>query len=247
MTTLTLDWCRHPDVDALAERLADDVAGILRAAVRDRGRATLAVPGGTTPARFLGALAAAPLEWSRVYVTLTDERWVPPTDPASNEGLLRRHLLRGPAHDAHLVGLYEPGLDVVDGARAWRPPAFDPPFDVVVVGMGLDGHTASLFPGTASLDDALRAPFDQPVWPVADAPDGLPRVTLTPGRLRRAREVFVLLHGADKHGVFEAALQPGPVEDLPVRTLLRDPDLPVTVYYSPTGAAAAVDPAREAT
>lgn len=226
-------WVRGADPASLAHQLAQDVAHVLAAGLRDRGVATLAVPGGTTPTAFLTALSAHPLEWDKVFVTLTDERWVPAGHPRSNVGMVARTLRRGPAMAVRIVGLYDPDLDVVEGARAWSPPAFEGPFDAVILGMGQDGHTASLFPRTRSWTDALAAPDTQAAWPVTDAPQPEPRLTLTPARLAHTRWLGVLAHGEAKREVLQKACQAGSVEALPLRWFLHRPDLAVHLYHAP--------------
>ncbi|TAM09084.1 MAG: 6-phosphogluconolactonase, partial [Rhodanobacter sp.] len=134
---------------AQASALAERVAAQLRDGIAARGRALVAVSGGTTPAAFFAELARQVLDWARVTVTLVDERWVPDTDPRSNAKLVKETLLQGPAAAATFVPLYTgaatPEAGLADAAT--RIAALPLPFDAVLLGMGDDGHTASFFPG----------------------------------------------------------------------------------------------------
>lgn len=149
----------HSSADAQrqAELMADSVAR--RCATRYRhGVASLVVSGGRSPVAFFESLSRRELDWAKIQISLADERWVSPTDPASNEGLLRRHLLQNAANAARLIGLYQPA-DSLEQAAGFANAALDQlhqPIDVLVLGMGDDGHTASLFPGSVNLAHALR-------------------------------------------------------------------------------------------
>lgn len=140
----------------LADGLANDVAEQLRAAISARGEATLVVSGGRSPVAFFQNLAKQGLDWSKVTITLADERWVPVEHADSNAGLLKQYLLQGPAAKAKFLSLYSAAANLEDAARqADRLLAELPAIDVLVLGMGDDGHTASLFPNSPNLSEAL--------------------------------------------------------------------------------------------
>lgn len=219
----------YPDREALMEGTARRVAGLLREAIAARGRASLAVPGGSTPGPFLELLSEAELDWPRVAVMLTDERFVPEDSPRSNTALLRRTLLRGRAAAARLVPLWAPGEEpeeVIPALAAAVTAAL--PLDVCVLGMGADLHIASLFPGADRLDEglsdtappllAMRAP---------GAPE--PRITVTAPVLAGAAHILLLIAGAEKKAALRRAALPGPLAEAPVRLVLPR----ATVLYAP--------------
>jgi 6-phosphogluconolactonase len=195
----------HPDLDAFADAVAGAVAEALGETLRDRGRAVFAASGGRTPIVVYQRLAQAPLDWSQVTVIPTDERCVPEDHPDSNARMLREYLLAGPASAARLTSLEAP----------------TPKVDVALVGMGADGHFASLFPHSPALLEGLDPESAQTcvAVPVGTPPDGpvQARVSLTLAALARARVVLAFT-GADKAQTLARALAG---EDLPVRTLLR--------------------------
>ena len=221
------------DRDALAARLAADVAARLASAIEARGGATLVVSGGSTPEPFFERLAEIPLEWEKVLVTLADERWVPADHPDSNAALVRGTLLRGAAAGATLVELHtdaptpEAGLDAV----AKRLAAVPRPFDVVVLGMGGDGHTASLFPDAPELEHAMSA-TDVPV--AAAHPPSVTQARITLTRAALVDSVARVLHvtGEDKRAVLERALADEPRLAPIARVLDEAPD-GTTIYWAP--------------
>jgi 6-phosphogluconolactonase len=229
----------YPDRDTLMRDLAELVADQVRAAHvthqrtpgAARHRATLAVPGGTTPAAFMRELSVADLPWDHVDVLPTDERVVPETSARSNTRLIRENLLRDRAAAAHLVHLHATGtrIELVLGAIRERVEAVLP-IDVLVLGMGDDMHTASLFPGAPELAAALAD--DAPAL-MTMHPPGQPeaRLTLTAPVLRAASVIHILITGRDKVAALATALADGPVEEAPVRIVLTAP-CPVTVHYA---------------
>ena len=209
------------DRDALAQLLAGEVAAVLAAAIRETGRAALAVPGGTTPAAFLTALGGHALDWAAVSVTLTDERCVPAGHPRSNRRLLDETLFAGPARAARFVA-----LDDGEALSAILP------LDACVLGMGEDWHIASLFPGADRLEDALSPECATPAR-LLRAP-GAPeeRITLTAPALTGAGRCYLLIHGAEKRAALDRANATAGPADAPVRLVLDGPN-PATVYWAP--------------
>jgi 6-phosphogluconolactonase len=213
--------------------LASTIAQILRAATAAHGKASLVVSGGTTPGPLFRVLRSIRLPWERVTVVPSDERWVAADDAASNEAMIRRELLAEHAASANLLSFYRPGLDAEaalpalssDLAQVKRP------FDAVVLGMGADGHTASLFPDSPDIDRALGSSDCLVVQRLARLPQ--PRVSLTARALLDAYEIHLLLFGQEKREVFERAVQPGAVSELPIRAILHQSTVPVTAYWAP--------------
>jgi 6-phosphogluconolactonase len=207
--------------EALAETLARDVADELARAIEAKGRATLAVSGGTTPKLFFEKLSVIDIPWGRVSVTLVDERQVPESSERSNARLVRQHLLQNKAAAARFVPL-------VDNPDAENIPAFD----VAVLGMGNDGHTASFFPGGDTLAEAIDAETRKRLIAITAPGAGEPRLTFTLPVLAQAGRLALHIEGAEKKQVLKQALAEGPQEDMPVRAVLRGP-APVTLYWCP--------------
>ena len=207
--------------EELAETLARDVAEELARAIEAKGKATLAVSGGTTPRLFFEKLSEADLPWHRVTVTLVDERQVPETSERSNARLVRTHLLANRAAAARFVPLS--GNDQAAEAA---------PFDVVVLGMGSDGHTASIFPGADRLAEALDADTTERLIEISAPGAGEPRITFTLPVIEQAGRLKLHIEGMEKKSVLDKALDDGPTEEMPVRAVLRG-STPVTLYWCP--------------
>jgi 6-phosphogluconolactonase len=224
------------DGQALAAALADRIATLLREGIAARGGALLAVSGGSTPKRFFDQLSRAKLDWSRVQITLVDERWVPESSERSNARLVKATLLQHDAAAATFVPLHqdaptpEEGMAALDAAVA----ELALPFDAVVLGMGEDGHTASFFPGGDRLADALDPAGTARVIPMRAAGAGEPRITFTLPALLDTRALFLHIEGESKRRVLaDAQLGLGEGQDYPVRAVLAQDRVPVSVYWCP--------------
>ncbi|AZL57446.1 6-phosphogluconolactonase [Tabrizicola piscis] len=217
----------YPDREMMMLSLADKIAGQLGEFLRRDGKATLSVPGGTTPGPVFDTLSGVDLDWANVAVVLNDERWVPESSDRSNTRLVRERLIRGRAAQARLIPLYAPAdapeemLEALsDGVRPHLP------ISVLLLGMGTDMHTASLFPGADKLDEALspQAPI---LMALRAEAAGEPRITLTAPVLQAAYNIHILITGAEKRAAVERAASLPP-KDAPVRAVLDN----ATVHWA---------------
>lgn len=217
-----------------AQALAAAVAQAARHGIDRRGAAAIALSGGRTPVRFLDELKTQPLAWSAVTVTLADDRWVAADDPDSNEGLLRRHLLLGAAADARFVPLVDVRHDPAQHTRvAERALASVPrPFDAVVLGVGQDGHTASMFPGAPGTAAAMDVQRPERVALVAPTAAPHLRITLTLRALLDSRIIMVLIEGGDKRRIVEESARSDAAQH-PIAAILLQQAVPVDLYYNP--------------
>ncbi|MGY9047882.1 MAG: 6-phosphogluconolactonase [Rhodobacterales bacterium] len=211
----------YPDRELLAMDLANQLAGDLRAALAQNDRVAFAVPGGTSPGPVFDDLCAVDMDWSRVDVLLTDERWVPEVSERSNTRLLRQRLLVEKAAAAHLLPMYLPSElpeDRIDELAETLRPSL--PLGVVLLGMGTDMHTASIFPGADRLIDAL-AP-GAPLLLAMRAPGAPePRITLAAEVLNGAMRKHVLIFGQEKREALERSKGLTPME-APISAVLDD-------------------------
>lgn len=234
--TSTISFHQYADRQAASRAAADLLAERLSTDLERRGSGSLVASGGTSPEACFGMLSETALDWARVTVVPSDERWVPADDPNSNEGLIRRRLLRKAAAAARLLPLYRPGLDPdLDPAAA--PAAIERdlralagPFSAVLLGMGADGHFASLFPDYAGLSRALDPASAERCALVRTAGSPFLRVSLTLSALLRTGQVALLFFGAEKRAVFERALAGG--SPYPVQSLLAQTAAPVATFWA---------------
>jgi 6-phosphogluconolactonase len=231
------DVCWFENVDELAPALAEAVAADLRAALASSPSATLAVSGGRSPVPVFEILREADLDWSRVVVALVDERWVPESDPASNAALVKAHLLQGRASTAHFIPLYN-GAASAQAAESELAAAFNAipqPFAVLILGMGEDGHTASLFPESPQLQTglALEGTIDTTMPYLAQVGAVAPtdRISLTLPWILNARQVYLQFGGVSDIEVYNKAAQ-GPNPQYPVSYVLAQTQTPVSVFVA---------------
>lgn len=209
------------DGDVLAKWLAGQVSKILRRAIAQKGRASLAVSGGSTPSRFLKALSREKLHWEKVSITLADERWVPPDSARSNQRLVTLELLQNEAASAQFIPLYRRDCapNNLGPVRSELNQAL--PLDVIILGMGTDGHTASLFPNGNNLGRATNLSEKETVLPMEAENLDEPRVTLTLPVITAAGKIFLHIEGDKKRDVLEEETGTGDPAHLPIRYVLN--------------------------
>ncbi|SFM76464.1 6-phosphogluconolactonase [Marinobacter pelagius] len=225
--------CFGETPEEVAVALADSVSRFLAQRLAEAPRASLVVSGGSTPLPLFRALSEKPMDWSRVDVLLADERWVPEGDPASNTTLVKEHLLQNQAAGARFLSLKQPGETPEEGLEAVKRELRELalPIDVLILGMGNDGHTASLFPDAPELPRAMDASNPEIVAAMTPPSQAQRRITLTYPVLAEARFTALHLKGADKLETLERAVsKPDEVMVMPIRGFLK-PGL--QIFWSP--------------
>lgn len=212
---------------------AGRIVELLQRRLESQGAASLVVSGGTTPVRCFEELSRVDLDWSRVGVLASDERWVSPDCEDSNEKLIRDTLLVDRAAEADLLGFFASGTSAAERCaeldREIRLVQF--PFACALLGMGTDGHFASLFPDAENLDEGLDPESDRLCLPVETEASPYTRISLTLAALSRSDEVVLLLFGDDKRIVYEKA-KAGNAR-YPITRLFRQKRAPVNTYWAP--------------
>lgn len=223
------------DRAALAAALADRVSAELHAAIASRGSASLAVSGGSTPKQFFEVLSTRPIAWDRVVVTLVDERFVGPDNARSNHLLVKTHLLQNAAAKAGFVPLYHPVESAEEAAALATAEiaTFGKPFDVTILGMGNDGHTASFFPGGNHLAAALDRSAPRRVMTMEAEGAGETRLTLSFSALCDSRLLVLHIEGAEKKAVLDKALSGTDEAEMPVRAVLERSKTAPDIYWAP--------------
>jgi 6-phosphogluconolactonase len=226
-----LSFHSFPTAEDAASQLAADVAKVLSEAVKKKGKASLVVSGGSTPKPFFAELKKKHLPWEKIWITLADERWVDVNSLDSNERMVREQLLTG---GAHFVGLKNnaatPAAGIAETEK--RLNIIPGPYDVVILGMGEDGHTASLFPGTAGLAEALDLDQSHTCAAITPATAPHPRITQTLAALLNTHKLILHITGAKKHALYEKAFTAGSCLTLPIRAIVQQNKTTLEVYWS---------------
>jgi 6-phosphogluconolactonase len=221
------------NTSALDAALTGKVSELLRKAIACNGSASLVVSGGRTPVGFFHLLSQQDLDWSKVTVALADERWVDADHPDSNEKLVRENLLINEAHKAQYLALKNGAEDAVDGeAECQRQLASIGRFTVVILGMGDDGHTASLFPESAALAKGLDMHSGRDCIAVTPVHAPHQRMSMTLPRLLNSESLFIHISGISKQQVLARANAGDDVMALPIRAVLHQQSTPVAIYWA---------------
>lgn len=228
------NFTNFPSTDDLNRRLAQRIITELQKGIDTKGKASLVVSGGKTPLGLFKLLSQQPFAWEKVTITLADERWVDSDDDASNEKFVRQHLLQDHAATAHFVSLKNESLTPFDGAEGIEKNLkhIEKPFDVVILGMGDDGHTASLFPGAENLFPALDMSSKRLCMGMTPLTAPLDRLTLTLPALLNSHQIFLHLVGDNKRAVYQQAQKGDDVNEMPVRAVIHQTQTPVDVFWS---------------
>ncbi|MBA4048242.1 MAG: 6-phosphogluconolactonase [Sphingomonas sp.] len=230
-----IEWWDYDSADEMAEAVAGDAGFIIESAIDARGAAVIALPGGKTPLAIYDKLAAAKLDWKRVTILPTDDRLVPMGDPMSNITAIAKVFL--PKGVRVLPITSEAASDYKAAGRAADARLQDVhwPLDLCVLGVGADGHTASIFPGP-DFDEAVNGPKERRAVGVmpGDLPAEAPvaRVTLTRQAIVASRAVMLAVTGQAKRDVIERAIKDGPMSPYPIGRVLADVELPIDIHWS---------------
>ena len=232
---MNYEFVEFNNQSALVAELTARIGNALTYAINLRGCASLAVSGGTTPVPMFEALSRVDLAWDKVVISLVDERWVDVSAHDSNENLVRSHLLKNKAAAARFIGMKTAALTVDEGEKecAERLQSIPMPYDILVLGMGGDGHTASLFPGAEKLVSAVDMSSGCICMGIAPVTAPHERMTLTLPAILNSRDIILHISSEEKRKVYEKAMSEGPLAEMPVRFVLQQARVPVTVYWAP--------------
>jgi 6-phosphogluconolactonase len=230
-----IEWWDYEDGDEWAEALAGDIGFIIESAIHARGAAVIALPGGKTPAPIYEKLAGAKLDWKRVTIVPTDDRLVPLGDPLSNVTALGKAFLPKGARVIPLISDKAEDYKAAGRSAVALMQDLHWPLDLCLLGVGADGHTASIFPGP-DYDEALSGPKERRALGVM--PDPLPqeapvaRVTLSAAAIANAKSLMIAITGAEKRKVLEKAAELGPSSSYPIGRVLAETELPVDIQWA---------------
>lgn len=231
---MSLTWFEFDERAALDAAFAVEVAALLDKALQRRGAARLVVSGGKTPSGFFEQLSHIPINWGKVTVMLADDRWLPPEHVDSNQTLVRAHLLQNAAAAAQ----FEPFDTAATTADAGQPAcnarlATLPMFDVVILGMGDDAHTASLFPGSAALAEGLSMSSNKQCVALTPLHAPYDRISMTLPRLLNTQSVFIHICGDTKKQLLQQALVCVQPLEMPIAAVLQQKQTSIGVYWAP--------------
>ena len=231
-----IEWWDYDNAAEMAAAVAGDIGFIIESAIDARGAAVIALAGGKTPIPIYEALAAAKLEWKRVTIVPGDERIVPLSDPLCNVSMLAKFFLPKGARVMPIVPNAAADYKAAGRSADALMQDLHWPLDLCLLGVGSDGHAASIFPGP-DFDEATSGPKTQRALGVmpdpmpADAP--VPRVTLSLRAITAARALLIAVRGDEKRAVIESAIAQGRASPYPIGRVLADTELPVDIHWAP--------------
>jgi len=219
--------------DELIEVLSQSILAQLQEAIETKGKASLLVSGGSTPKPLFAKLKNAPLEWEKVNIGLCDERWVPASHADSNEQFVKEFLMQGKAGKASFVGMYKEGVDAHKVEELCSQEMRELlPFDVLILGMGADAHTASLFPENEKLEEAFDLKRESLCISIEPTTAPHMRMSLTLSAILGAEHLYLHFEGQDKLSVYEKAISGEDRHTMPIRSVLNQDIKDIEVYYA---------------
>jgi 6-phosphogluconolactonase len=228
----TVDFYSTNNSESLAEDLSHSIGEILTEAIKKKERASIAVSGGRTPIPLFKKLSLLSLDWAKVDLTLVDDRWVEPKNADSNELLVRRYLIKNKASKVNFIPLKNDSNTAKEGQKQSEASlrSLTLPFDVIVLGMGSDGHTASLFPCSDELSDGMD--LNNLNYLVSTSPKTSPyeRLSLTAKIIIDAKNIFLHLNGSTKLHTLESAMSYKDTSKMPIYAFLENG---LSIYWSP--------------
>ena len=225
----------YDDEESFNHSVESNVSYLLSKAIEERGQATFLVSAGKTPKSLYRSLSNTELFWDQVKVATVDERWVETDDNLSNEKLIRSNLLQNNAKNAVFHGMKTDAKHAIDAVNDINNTyaSLNAPFDITILGMGIDGHTASLFPRANGLDESSS--LCQPIQMnnSEQTTEVNERVTLTLTSLLQSKVIFLLLRGKEKLATYQKAMSGSDVFEMPIRAILQQSKIPVVVNWAP--------------
>jgi len=224
-----MELYKYSNPNQLAKGLCEKVEGQLSASIKKHNRAVLVLSGGHTPSLYLPTLFSSQLTWEKIHLTFSDERWVPPQHIDSNEGLIKKHLPKIISKKINITSLWEdekkPSLVINNISK--RLSLLPSPYDVGILGMGVDGHFASLFPGMG--DTKNNSPHCLCTFDI----DKKPRISLSPKSLLSIKYIHLCIIGEEKLNTCKRAMMAGDIDSMPIRLLLKNKaNERLAVHYS---------------
>lgn len=219
--------------EALIEALSQSILANLQKAIDEKGKASLIVSGGSTPKPLFEKLRKAALDWDKVWIGLCDERWIDVSKEESNEHFVKKYLLQEEAAKAHFIGMYCEERDIYTAQKecSRKMKEFLYPFDVLILGMGTDAHTASLFPENIKLEEAFD--LKNPDFCISIEPKTAPytRMSLTLHAILSAKHIYIHFEGKEKIAVYEEAIGGEDIYTMPIRSVLNQDIKEIEVFY----------------
>lgn len=220
--------------DELVKSLSLKIINELSTAIKEKGKASFLVSGGNTPKKLFEKLSTMDIEWDKVSVSLVDERWIETSNTNSNENLVKTYLLKDKASKAKFVSMYIPFQKANDCehecSKIYEEKLY--PFDVLVLGMGNDAHTASLFPNNEKLLNGLDLSNKNLCISLVPNDAKYERMSLTLSGIISARNIFLHIEGEEKLKVYNEALLSNNKYEMPISCVLNNPSKCIEVYYS---------------